>query len=73
MKTLIVIPALLAFFLLSGCASYGDEALLDYGPDWPPLNMTKTELMRKLGPPRMRTVSNVAGHDRRLPRPRRGC
>jgi len=50
--------------LLAGCATYGDESIRDYGSDWPPLTMSKTELIHQLGEPRIRTVSNEDGRQR---------
>lgn len=43
--------------LLAGCASQGSESLMNQGADWPPMTITKTEMMRQLGPPRSRTVT----------------
>lgn len=51
----------LVAFLLHGCASYGDESIRDYGSDWPPLTMTKAQLIGTLGSPRMRTISSDGG------------
>lgn len=50
--------------LLTGCATYGDESIRDYGSDWPPLTMSKTELIGRLGDPRRRTISNENGQTR---------
>src|SRR5574340_1697016 len=43
--------------LLSGCATFGDESISERPADWPPLTMTRAELMSALGPPRTRAVS----------------
>ena len=48
-------PLLAALFLvLAGCATYGDESLVDRPADWPPL--TQAQLAKQLGV----TVSTVA-------------
>ncbi|MCS6287743.1 MAG: hypothetical protein H8K10_02055 [Nitrospira sp.] len=60
MNRLILLFSLLA----SGCATYGDESIRDYGSDWPPLAMSKTELINRLGDPRLRTISHENGQTR---------
>lgn len=58
-------PLLAALFLvLAGCATYGDESLVDRPADWPPLTMTKPQLIAQLGQPRMRTMSEESGRIR---------
>ncbi len=37
--------------LLASCATMGNESLSDRGADWPPLEMTKADLLKELGPP----------------------
>lgn len=64
MRLIHSIAFLCVLFLLSGCATYGDESIRDYGSDWPPLTMSKAELLNRLGEPRMRTVSNEDGKTR---------
>lgn len=54
----------LALLLLAGCASYGDESIMDRPADWPPLTMTKAQLIAQLGEPRVRTLSEEAGRTR---------
>lgn len=43
---------LLAMLMTSGCASFGNESLMQRPADWPPLTMTKAELISDLGPPK---------------------
>ncbi|WHZ16632.1 MAG: hypothetical protein OJF52_003482 [Nitrospira sp.] len=50
--------------LLTGCVSTGDESIRERSEDWPPLTMTKAELVRELGPPSTRTVSVEEGKTR---------
>ena len=54
----------LVLLVLAGCASYGDESIADRPADWPPLTMTKAQLIAQLGDPRLRTLSEEAGHIR---------
>lgn len=55
---------LLLGLFVSGCATYGDESIIDRPADWPPLTMTKAQLIAQLGEPRMRTLSEEAGRIR---------
>lgn len=59
---------LLALFLLSslmaGCASVGNPALSQHDDNWPPLTMTKEDLLKELGPPQVLS-STVVGNQRR--------
>lgn len=50
--------------LLTGCVSTGDESIRERSEDWPPLTMTRAELIRELGPPSTRTVSVEDGKTR---------
>lgn len=50
-----------ASLLLAGCATYGDESLVDRPSNWPPLTMTKAQLIAQLGEPRLRILSEEAG------------
>jgi len=54
----------LVLLVLAGCASYGDESIADRPADWPPLTMTKAQLIAQLGEPRLRTLSEEAGRTR---------
>lgn len=54
----------LVLLLLAGCVSTGDESIRERSEDWPPLTMTKAELIRELGPPSTRTVSVEDGKTR---------
>ena len=56
----------LPLLIITGCASYGDESIRDYGSDWPPLTMSKADLLARLGEPRMRTVSNEDGKTKEI-------
>lgn len=47
---------ILATLLFAACASYGDESIRDYGSDWPPLSMSKAELISRLGTPRAHSL-----------------
>jgi len=51
------IMLVLALILLPGCATHGNEALNSIEGDWPSPNMTKAEIIARLGPPQMRSVS----------------
>ena len=54
---------LVALFL-GGCVSTGDESIRERSEEWPPLTMTKAELLRELGPASTRTVSVEEGKTR---------
>lgn len=43
--------------LLASCATMGTESLSDRGADWPPLEMTKSDLIKELGQPSTSTVT----------------
>lgn len=58
MKTVTVL--LLASLLLA-CATVGNESLTNRGDDWPPLTLTKAELLKELGPPNTSTLSVTDG------------
>lgn len=61
----IIILALLFFISsLSGCASVGNPALSQHDDNWPPLTMTKEDLLKELGPPQVHS-SSVTGSERR--------
>lgn len=47
----------LLLLLPTGCATYGDESIKDRPADWPPLTMTRDQLIGALGQPRLRTVA----------------
>ncbi len=42
--------------MLAGCASSGTEAIQNRPADWPPMTMTKQELIAALGPPMTSTT-----------------
>lgn len=47
--------------LLSACATMGQESLNNKPDDWPPIEMTKAELLGELGPPNSSTYSIIDG------------
>ena len=47
--------------LLSSCATVGQESLNTKGDDWPPLDITKTQLVSELERPNSSAVSVVDG------------
>ena len=47
--------------LLSACATVGQEALMMKGDDWPPLDITKSQLLSELGRPNSSALSLVDG------------
>lgn len=47
----------LLLLLFTGCATHGNEALNTIEADWPSPTMTKAEIVARLGPPQMRSVS----------------
>lgn len=60
-----IIFALLFFIpTLSGCTSVGNPVLSQHGDDWPPLTMSKEDLLKELGPPQVHS-SSVIGNERR--------
>lgn len=63
-----MLAPLLFFVLLviPGCATHGNESIREREADWPPLTMTKSELLATLGKPMMRSVSVVNGQTREI-------
>ncbi len=64
MKHLVVLMFASVTSLLTGCVSTGDESIRERSMDWPPLTMTKAELLRELGPPSTRSISLEGGKTR---------
>lgn len=52
--------------LLAGCATVGQESLMNKGDDWPPIEITRAELIKELGPPQMSVFSVVDGRSMEL-------
>ena len=46
---------------LSGCSTYGSESIRERPADWPPMTMTKAELLETLGKPLMQSVTITDG------------
>ena len=47
--------------ILSSCATVGQESLMNKGDDWPPIDITKAELLKELGAPQSRILSVIDG------------
>lgn len=60
MRSLTLLPSLLFLFCL-GCATVGNSSLNERGDDWPPITMTKAELMKELGPAKTSTLTQING------------
>lgn len=56
-----ILTVLLLASLLLACATVGNDSLTNRGDDWPPLTMTKAELLKELGPPSTSTLSVTDG------------
>ena len=56
-----MIAVCLLSILFVGCATYGQEALMNKGDDWPPPDITKADLLKELGPPQTRMLSMIDG------------
>lgn len=56
-----ILTVLLLASLLLACATVGNDSLINRGDDWPPLTMTKAELLKELGPPSTSTLSVTDG------------
>ena len=55
------ISLIVFIFLLSACATTGSEALNTKGDDWPPLDITKPQLISELGRPNSSALSIMDG------------
>ena len=55
------IAVCLLSILFVSCATYGQEALMNKGDDWPPIDITKAELLKELGAPQTRILSVIDG------------
>ena len=66
MRTSIAICLVTVSLFLYGCVSTGDESIRERSTDWPPLTMTKAELLRELGPPSTRSISREGGKTREV-------
>ena len=64
MRFLTTFVFLLFATLVSSCATVGNPALSQHDDNWPPLTMTKEDLLKELGPPQARS-SSVTGSQRR--------
>jgi len=47
--------------LLAACSTLGNPALDKKPPDWPPVTMTKAQLIQELGPPKSTSTRTLAG------------
>ena len=56
-----VITGVFCVALLSACATVGQESLNTKGDDWPPLDITKTQLISELGRPNSSAVAVSEG------------
>jgi len=52
---------LVLMVLLSSCATVGRESLNNRGDDWPPLDMTESQLITELGSPKTSVLSMIDG------------
>jgi hypothetical protein len=56
-----MIALVLLAVLFVGCATVGQESLMNKGDDWPPIDVTKAQLLSELGRPNSNVLSIVDG------------